>query len=361
MLTPEIPQAMGLTPFKPESIGVIIPLVDKSADQIYIDTTENEGYPPDMCSFIKSSLGLILRDELPKPRLILTTNSPCDSAMAGYIPIQEKLGVPVFRLDQPYENNQRSVEYYTRYLWKMIRFLEGETGEKMDFDRLKEICEERNRASNYVLDFRELMRARPCPAGAAPLILSILGHTFMPGTKFATRFTKRFRDEAKKRVQNNTGVVKAEKIRMIMWGVPFMIDAGIYEWMEQTFGAVVVMEMYGYRSYSFIDTSTPEIMLQGLAHDMMGGAMARHTRGPAKNYYEDLIKVIEQYDADMVLMGAHIGCKSSFSVMGIVREVLRKHGTPFLPIQYDVSDPRITPPEEIRNQVTQFMETVMQV
>ena len=121
------------------------------------------------------------------------------------------------------------------------------------------------------------------------------------------------------------------------------------------------MEMYGYRAYSFIDTSTPEIMLQGLAHDMMGGPMARHTRGPAKNYYEDLIKVIEQYDGDMVLMGAHIGCKSSFSVMGIVREVLRKHGTPFLPIQYDVSDPRITPPEDIRNQVTQFMETVMQV
>ena len=53
----------------------------------------------------------------------------------------------------------------------------------------------------------------------------------------------------------------------------------------------LVMDMLGYRSYSIIDTSTPDTMLRGLAYDMMQGPMARHTRGPARNYYEDLLRL----------------------------------------------------------------------
>lgn len=361
LLTPEIPLAMGLTPFMTEAIGLILPLMDKSADQPYVDETENAGYPADMCSFIKTSLGQVLRDELPRPRLILTTNSPCDSAMAGYIPIEEKLGVPVFRMDHPFETTERGVEYYARHLWRMIRFLEAETGLRMDFDRLRELCEERNRASAYILEFRELMRARPAPVGGTVLTLSIMGHEVLPGTKLTTSFAKFFRDKARRRVERGTGAADPEKVRMILWNPPFLIDIGLFDWMERTFGAVVVMDMLCYRSYSYVDTSTPETMLRDLARDMMLGPMARHTRGPAKNYYEDLIRLVEDYDADMVLMAAHQGCKNTLAIMGIVRDVLRKKGIPFLPIHYDLVDPRITSPEEIRTRVSEFMETVMQV
>jgi hypothetical protein len=144
-----------------------------------------------------------------------------------------------------------------------------------------------------------------------------------------------------------------------MWGVPFMIDPGIYEWMEETYGAVMVAEMYSSRSYSFIDTSTPESMLLGLANDMMQGPMAKHTKGPGKNFYEDLLRLIKEYDADMVLLGAHIGCKGSLGLQGIVRELLKDQGIPFLSIQFDVADTRITSPSEVRKQVVQFMEVVM--
>ncbi len=361
LLTPEIPLAMGLTPFMTEAIGLLLPMVDKRADQLYVDATENAGYPADMCSFIKTSLGLVLRNELPRPRLILTTNSPCDSAMSAYIPIEAILKVPVFRMDHPFETTERSITYYTQYLWKMIRFLEHHTGSRMDFDRLRELCEERNRASSYILEFRELMRARPAPVGGGVLTLSILGHEVLPGTPLTTAFAKFFRDKAKERVMNGRGAVDEERIRIILWNPPFLIDIGLFDWMERTFGAVVVMDMLCYRSYSYIDTSTPETMLEGLAHDMMLGPMARHTRGTARHYYEDLIRLVDEYNADMVLMAAHQGCKNTLSIMGIVREMLRKKGIPFLPIHYDLVDPRITSPEAIRKQIEEFMETVMEV
>ncbi len=359
LLTGEIPLAMGLTPFMPEALGLVLPLIESEAAIPHVDRTENAGYPADMCSFIKTSLGQVLGEELPKPRLILTTNSPCDSAMAGYLPIEKKLGVPVFRLDQPYETNERSLDYYTRGLWKMIDFLEEETGRKMDFDRLKEICEERNRASEYVLEFRELMRSRPAPLGGLLLTMSMFGHIMLPGTEATTKCCKHLRDEAKRRVEKRIGAVQDERIRLILWNPPFLIDGGLFQWMEDTYGAVLVMDMLAYRSYSMIDTTSPESMIRGLAHDMMKGPMARHTRGPAKNYYDDLIRLFREYEADMVLMASHQGCKNALAVSGIIRDLFRKQDIPLLDIQYDLVDPRVTSPEEIRNQISHFMETVM--
>lgn len=359
LITGEIPRAMGFTPFMTESLGLIFPLLDSNAGIPSVDRTENAGFPTDMCSFVKHSLGQVLGEELPRPRLILTTNSPCDSAMAAYVPIEKRLGVPVFRLDHPYDTNERSLEYYARGLWKMIDFIEKETGRTMDFDRLKEICEERNRASEYLLEFRELMRSRPAPIGGLVLTMSILGHQVFPGTKATTKFCKYLRDEAKSRVERKIGAVPEERIRVILWNPPFLIDGGLFNWMEETYGAVVVMDMLAYRSYSIIDTSSPESMIRGLAYDMMKGPMARHTRGPAKNYYEDLVRLYKEYEADMVLMASHQGCKNALALAGILRDLFRKRDIPLLDIHYDLVDPRITSPEEIRNQVSRFMETVM--
>lgn len=359
LLTPEIPAAMGFTPFMPESLGLVLPLIESEAAIACVDRTENAGYPADMCSFIKTSLGQILADELPRPRLILTTNSPCDSAMAGYVPIEERLGVPVYRMDQPYETNEKSLAYYAKGLWKMIDFLEQETGRKMDFDRLKEICEERNRASEYILEFRELMQNRPAPLGGLLLTMSIFGSLLLPGTEATTKCSKALRDEAKRRVDRNIGALEDERIRVILWNPPFLIDGGLFQWMEETYGAIIVMDMLAYRSYGMIDISSPESMIRDLAHDMMKGPMARHTRGSAKNYYEDLIRLYREYAADMVLMASHQGCKNALAMSGIIRDLFRKKDIPLLDIQYDLVDPRVTSPEEIRNQVSHFMETVM--
>jgi len=359
LLTPEIPRAMGLTAFMTESLGLIFPLLDRNGALPYVDRAENAGFPADMCSFIKTPLGQVLSGELPRPRAILTTNSPCDSAMAGYVPIEKELGVPVFRLDHPFETNERSLQYYTNGLKKMIRFLEEETGCRMDYERLREICEERNRASEYLLEFRELMRSRPAPLGGLVLTLSIIGHEVLAGTEATTRFCRALRDEARRRVEAGRGALEEERVRMILWNPPFLMDGGLFQWMEETYGAVVVMDMLGYRSYSIIDTSTPETMLRGLAYDMMQGPMARHTRGPAKNYYEDILHLFREYEADMVLLASHQGCKNALALGGILREVFRARNIPHLDIQYDLVDPRITSPEEIRNQVSHFMETVM--
>jgi hypothetical protein len=87
--------------------------------------------------------------------------------------------------------------------------------------------------------------------------------------------------------------------------------------------------------------------------------MARHTRGPAKNYYDDLIRLFTEYEADMVLIASHQGCKNALAMAGIIRDLFRKQDIPLLDIHYDLVDPRVTSPDEIRNQISHYMETVM--
>jgi hypothetical protein len=100
-------------------------------------------------------------------------------------------------------------------------------------------------------------------------------------------------------------------------------------------------------------------MLRDLARVIMQGPMARHTRGPAENFFSDLFFFYEYFDLDMIWMAGHIGCKNTQALNGMFREKCRDRGIPLLIIDYDLSDTRIVPPAQIRRQVEHFMETVM--
>ncbi len=87
--------------------------------------------------------------------------------------------------------------------------------------------------------------------------------------------------------------------------------------------------------------------------------MARHTRGPAKNYLDDIFHIHKHFDIDMVWVAGHIGCKNTQALNGMLRELCRKESIPLLIINYDLSDPRIVSREGIMDQIDHFMENTM--
>jgi hypothetical protein len=119
------------------------------------------------------------------------------------------------------------------------------------------------------------------------------------------------------------------------------------------------MDMMSYSSLSFVDTSTPDTMLEGLAQIIMAGPMARHTRGPIENYVDDVYNAVKMFDMDMVWFSDHIGCKNANMTLGVLREKCREWGVPLFVYENDIMDPRMVDIEGIKNQVDDFMETVM--
>ena len=150
-----------------------------------------------------------------------------------------------------------------------------------------------------------------------------------------------------------------ERYRAALWNPPTIIFPDLFVWAEQTYQVALIMDMLTYHRHPFVDTSTPEGMLDGLARIIMQGPMARHTRGPAENFFGDLFYFYEYFSLDMIWMAGHIGCKNTQALLGIFREKCREREIPLLIIDYDLSDTRVVSPDGIRRQVEQFMETVM--
>ena len=361
LVPPEILYGMGLTPWMTEILGIVLPMIGPEIVEHWIDVAENDGIPADVCSLPKSTIGLILEDGLPKPAAIVTSNMPCDGGMTQYTVIERRLGAPVCRLDIPHNfYDDRAVAYFTGELKRLIAWLEEKTPGRMDWDRLREVCEERNRATELEHELWDLIRVRPAPMAAEPVYLThLLYMVAQPGTPRGTRVFRRMVDYARRNFEQGKAALPEERFRAALWNPPTMICIDLFAWAEQAFGVALIMDMLTYNRHPIIDTSSPDTMLRDLGRIIMQGPMARHTRGPAENFFSDLFHFYEYFDLDMIWMAGHIGCKNTQALNGMFREKCRDRGIPLLIIDYDLSDTRIVSPAEIRRQVEYFMETVM--
>ncbi|MBW1810160.1 MAG: 2-hydroxyacyl-CoA dehydratase [Deltaproteobacteria bacterium] len=360
LVPPEILHAMDLAPFMVEMLGIVLPMVDTATGEFYLDEAENAGIPPDTCTLPRMSMGLALCEQFPKPLAIIASNSPCDAGMAQYAFMEKLSGAPIFRLDMPYRyKDDRAIDYYVSELKKMIAFLEEHTPGRLDYDRLKEVCEERNRTMELELELWDMLRSKPAPLGSDVVFLAhMLFFGLFPGRPEATRLYKGLVEYAKQSIKEGGGIPN-EKHRILLWNPATLIFPEIFSWAEEEFGATMIMEMLTFNRHPFIDTNSPDSMLRGLAQILMQGPMAQHTRGPVEYFFDDLFFIHEHYSIDTIWMAGHIGCKNTQALLGMMREKCREKRIPFLVIDYDLGDSRVVSVDGIKEQVTMFMETVM--
>ena len=361
LVPPEIAMAMGLNVWLVEGMGILLPFLDSEACLEFIDEAENAGMNPDSCSFVKSAVGMVIKNQQPKGVAMVSSNMPCDAGMASYTYIQKKTGMPVYRVDVPYHfYNERAENLFIEDLKGMIAFLEKHTPGRMDWERLKEICEKRNYMMELELELWDMMRVSPAPLASEAIWLShlFLFHWF-PANKVSIRHYERLVELAKKNLEAKIPAVENEKYRAVLWNPPFPQFPDIFNKVERAHGITLIIDSMTYNRHELIDTSTPETMLSGLAKIIMQGPMVRHTRGPAENYLDDIFRCYKQFDLDMVWIANHVGCKGGQAMNGILREKCREMKIPLLILDYDLLDPRIVSHEGMMRQVDDFMDTVM--
>jgi len=360
LVPPEVIYAMGLNPFMVEMLGIVLPLVDVAQGERLIDEAENAGLPADTCTLPRISVGLGLKKHLPPPLCVVTSNSPCDGGMTSYAFLEELYHAPTFRLDMPYRyKDPEGIAYYVKEMKKMIAFLEEHTPGRMDWDRLRAVCEERNRATAYELELWELLRHKPAPLGSDVVFLGHLAFALLqPGRPRSTQVFKQLLEFAKESMRSGGGLPD-EKYRVLLWNPPTLIFPELFSWSEQEYRTTMVMDMLTFNRHPIIDTSTPDTMLHDLAQIFMQGPMAQHTRGPVEYFFEDLFFIHEHYSTDTIWMAGHIGCKNTQALLGMMREKCRRRDIPLLIIEYDLGDSRVVSADGIKEQVTMFMKTVM--
>lgn len=361
MVPPEILRAMGLAPWMVEAVGILLPMVHTPRIEDYIDRAENEGIAPDTCSLPKSTMGLALAGHLPKPVAIVTSNLPCDGGMASYTLIENELQVPTFRLDIPHNfKSDRAQDYFAGELKRMIAWLEVHTPGRMDWDKLRSICETRNRTLELEMDLWELLRNRPAPLAGEPVLYNhFLFMQLFPGHPDGITYFERLIDMCTAAVSENRGALRHERFRALLWNPMTLTFPELFTYAEDKWGVSIVMDMLAFRRHPFVDTSTPDTMLRDLATVIMQGPMSRHTRGPVENFFDDLFYLVEHFDLDMVWMAEHVGCKNTKALNGMFRELCRERNIPLFFIQDDMTDSRIVAKKDLCRQIDTFMESVM--
>jgi benzoyl-CoA reductase/2-hydroxyglutaryl-CoA dehydratase subunit BcrC/BadD/HgdB len=359
-LTPEIFLAMDIHPFLGEVHPSMMALGTPEVCWRYVDRAEEGGAPSDLCVLDKFMFGALLENEMPKADFMVTASAPCDSSRIGYQMFERFTDCPLYRLDAPQEDSREAHLYYAGEIRKLIGFLEEQMGKRFDVDRLREVCEESNRATEAQLELFELRRARPCPHPGAVSFNSYMATLNSLGSPALTRWLEFLRDDAAEAVRQGRGAVADEKHRVLWYYVPVSFDLEMTDWLEENFDAVVITDMLSsFFRQDPIDTTSADTMLLSLARRGLEATMGR-LRVNAGKLTEGFLRDYRDFGTDCVVFPASVGCKHVWGWLSLLREVCREQSIPICAFDLDWMDSRARPIDSIRATVEEFFTTVMQ-
>jgi len=326
----------------------------------FIDAAESAGVPADCCSADKAAIGAIMQGVYPEPACTVGINTPCDSQVLSTQAMAELSGRPFFVIDVPYYDDERTIRHVQAQLAELIPFLEEHTGYKMDFDRLRQVCDLSNQAIEKIWEWLDWRRIAPLAQSSKLVAFTLVHQILFCGTEGGVNVAAVLEQEARERHERDERFFE-ERVRAVWFQDPVWTDLQIYDWMERELGLTVPIDVFGfYAQEGLIDTTSPESMLWGLARKLVKcQPMSRQFRGNIETYIADFMHMHEAFGADCAIFAGHVACKHAWGGIGLFREALRKAGIPLLVFEFDMFDARITSREAIQAELTRFIEEVV--
>ena len=365
---PQIFHAMNITPLMQEIFSV--GLAPSHLNEYYIDITNKIGYGdnPTLCNAQRPLIGSYMQGVAPIPDLLFYISTPCNSLAMNYQVFQNLTGVPTFNMDIPYwaydKNSEfydeKTMDYVINQTKDFINWLEKETKQKLDLEKLQQAMIWVNEARKNILEFNELLKNVPCPVPSISGLVNFFTMITRAGTPEGIKVSKWLRDTAADNVKNGIAGVPGEKLRI---GWPYthvFFDQELLPWIEETFQAVVIMDLIGYYPVLPHDVSTLEKCYESLAMGTLDFSMVGSCRGPIEYYVDYVLNYVKDYKMDCVIFPLQFACKHAYLMTRVTAEAVREQlGIPTLIFGCDPYDSREVTSEEIRRKISEFLTQVV--
>ena len=360
----EIIRAFDCVPFFLDTVSTRIASMEELCGR-YIDETEKYA-PTSMCGIDKAQLGCAILGEYGvKPDAFVHATVPCDSARIAY-PIMERIfNCPTFTLDCPFHHDDRGYRYLAGQMDAFVAFMEKLTGLKWDADRynrFKAIMEESNKAYSALVKLTELRKRKPCPLPGRTLVLNELV-ACMSGSPACTAMleTQLQMGEMLADMGMSASKCPEEKYRVCLMQNMLWSNTGIMDWMEKTYGAITVMDGFGYQNgILFDDMDDWERIKYVAAMKMLNTPMIHGATGPTEYWLRIIDDMYADYSVNVSIFMGHVGCKHTWASGKIVTDMIQeKYGLPTLYVDVDAIDPRYKSNDELRAQLAEYMESVV--
>ena len=330
----------------------------------FLDAAESFGIPADVCPLPSAETGCALMDQYPRfGSCFVACNMPCDGSIMTSAYQDRYFGLPVYNLGVPERYTEEAVQKYaTEELRGCIKFIEEQTGETFNWDTFMEAIEIYNEQTRYELQKWEVNCSDyPQMTGETFWIYRMFYYHLSGGMeKGFVETDKKVNRIMMRAYEKKTKSVKEMRHRCVEWSCPANFYTNFSIWLENCWGITVLTSMETLVSDIIIDTSSKDAALADLALSYQRTTMRKHTKGGYANVLDELWRVCEQFNADMVLMYDQISCKGMDGLNGMFDEQARQRGINLIWVPQDLMDPRTIPRREMRRHVNLYMQSVME-
>ena len=362
----EILDAMDVTAVFLENYATVI--ASKRLGSGFCAAGEKVGFSQDVCGYARMLMGYVLAKNdapeapyggLAKPDFLLVSSNSCDSRIGWFAAMSRVLNIPLYVHDSPSQpdgatNSMVVAGYIETELRNLISFLEEQTGNKFNPDKVRRRMDIARQSSEIMYEISRLRKAVPSPMGAADMFTAVWPSMYLSGTKECEEFYKRLRAEIEDRIARKIGIVPEEKFRIMWSGIPFWYDMQLINYVEN-FGGVVALESF----YRVRERRIPS-QHDDPIKDMALTAVRQHGYPSGiSGSVDDILEAVEEYKIDGVILSYNPSCRMLLISHTELQKALEDHGIPALGLECDMADERTYSEGQVKTRMDAFIERLL--
>lgn len=320
----EILHTMGIYQMFPEALSCY--LAAAGSEKIFIETAENNGISKTMCSYHKSFIGLVETGVLPKPQFIINTSLACDANHLSFRRASEYYNIPQFMIDVPSTYNENNLNYVENQLREMTRFIEDNTGEKLDENEFNKVIRRSKNTLNNFKQLADIRSSRYLSDEMTSHMLSVFATHVMLGSKEAEKYSEDMIKQLSNCKQEFKGV-------RLLWvhTLPYWQDAlrNLINFTDRC--EIVACDMtFDWENVNLEEENPYRYMADRLLSNIVNGN--------GQKRIDAVLKYAKKLNADGIVWYCHWGCKQTAGLSSLAKEILESNGFPTLVLDGDGCD-----------------------
>jgi len=351
--------AMDVIPVYPENHGAMC-----GASKIAVgmaEVAEQMGFSPDVCSYARLDIGGAVTEGgaipggLPKPDFLLCCNNICGTVIKWYEELARYFNVPLFLMDTPFihgEKPEHATEYVKKQCLELVAFLEKQTGRQFSLERFAEAALLSVEAVDLWKEVLATAENRPSPFTCFDAFIHMAPIVTLRGKQEVVDYYRILKAEMEDRVAKGISAVPEEKYRLIWDNIPIWYAMRSLGTLFAENGACLVADTY-------TTAWAVDIRIDDPLTSMANAYQKVYLNISIDLMVEQLLALIERYDADGLVMHSNRSCKPySLGQYDLSRMVTERTGKPVLIIEADMTDSRMYSEAQVRERVEAYIESL---
>jgi benzoyl-CoA reductase/2-hydroxyglutaryl-CoA dehydratase subunit BcrC/BadD/HgdB len=353
----ELLYALDIFPIYPENHAAVVGVRKMTPD--VSPAAENLGYSMDLCSYPRCDIGSVIAElsptwGLPKPDILVVSNAQCGTIPKWFEVLSRMFDVPMVLIDVPHSDNGEADPAAERYvraqLDDLVKTLEGLAGRTLDRDRLAEVVNLSDEATNLWSRILEAAARTPAPITVFDQFIAMAPIVSQRGTQAAVDFYRDMVEELEERAAAGVGAVDDERFRLYWDNLPMWPELRRFSTYLNERGIGLVTSIYTW-AWTRLGVSAQDPFNDWTRQYLYDFNFHFDKR------VEQYVQLAQDYDLDGFVYHSNRSCKwLSQDIPEVRKAVAEKTGKPGVIIEGDQCDPRLYSMDEIESRIDNFLD-----